>query len=505
MTVFDVVRLLRANIGLLVFSVVAGLALGYLYTSRLPVLYSSDASGYVVAGSAGSVGDSFAGSTLASQKASYYVALIGSRAVAERVAADLQKTNPGAPLPGLSASVALGAPILKVTAISSKPEIAQLGAAAGVKAVAEVADALEKGQAVNDPTKKPTGDSIIKLLPIDDAFLPGAPFTPNFKTNLLAGGFVGFVVGFILSILRRQVDRRLRHSEDAEKLTGASVLGVVPLVKELSGRDRGAAGELGAAAESLRQLRTNLRFVDIDHPPRCIVVTSATPGEGKSTIAANVARMVAASGVKTVLIDADLRRPMQARIFGADSDVGLTQVLLGDVPFAEALQPAGEENLFLMPAGRIPPNPSELLGSQKMAALMREMSEEYFVFLDAPPLLPVTDAGLLTAMVDGAILVFHTGKTYKEQAELCARVLERVGGRLLGTVLNMAPRRGLGSVYYGYGYGYYRSHYYYYRSEGKRTLLRRKSGTRGERSTTRNSRRDQAVRKTTRRRRSSVD
>ena len=160
-----------------------------------------------------------------------------------------------------------------------------------------------------------------------------------------------------------------------------------------------------------------------------------------------------------MLVDADLRRPVVAGIYGVDTQIGLAQVLVGDVTAEEALQESGIEHLKVMSAGRVPHNPSELLGSHRMQQLLQELSRDHLVVLDAPPLLPVTDAALLAAIADGAMVVFAVGQTYKEQARFAKRRLEQTGGRMLGVVLNRAPMRGLGAVVYGYGYGSYTSEY----------------------------------------------
>ena len=190
-----------------------------------------------------------------------------------------------------------------------------------------------------------------------------------------------------------------------------------------------------------------------------MVITSANEGEGKSTVAANLARVLATAGQDTVLIDADLRRPVVAGIYGVDTQVGLAQVLVGDLTAEEALQESGIDHLKVMSAGRVPHNPSELLGSQRMQHLLQELSRDHMVILDAPPLLPVTDAALLAAVADGAMVVFAVGHTYKEQARLAKRRLEQTGGRMLGVILNRAPMRGMGAVVYGYGYGSYTTEY----------------------------------------------
>ncbi len=172
------------------------------------------------------------------------------------------------------------------------------------------------------------------------------------------------------------------------------------------------------------------------------MVTSALAGEGKSTVSSNIARLVAQAGTPVLLIDADLRRPMIATTFEVDGAVGLTQALAGDVDVREVIIDSGMPNLSLLPAGRIPPNPSELLGSLRMKQFVDELSVDYLVILDAPPLLPVTDAGLLSAFCDGALLVQAAGKTQIEQSQQCRRILDQVGSRLLGVVLNKAPVKG---------------------------------------------------------------
>ena len=168
------------------------------------------------------------------------------------------------------------------------------------------------------------------------------------------------------------------------------------------------------------------------------------PGDGIGPeVTAATQRVLAAAGQKTMLIDGDLRRPMVSSIFDLDPAIGLTQVLAGDLTLEHTIQDPGFPNLRVIVAGRIPPNPSELLGSQRMQHMIEDLvSQGYLVLIDAPPLLPVTDAGLLSGTVDGAILVLAVGRTYKEQAKLASKVLDQVGGHLLGSVLNRAPQEG---------------------------------------------------------------
>lgn len=202
-------------------------------------------------------------------------------------------------------------------------------------------------------------------------------------------------------------------------------------------------------------LRTNLRYISTERPPRSLVITSAMQSEGKSTVAANLARVLSAAGQSVVLVDTDLRRPTAHETFDLENLVGLTEVLTGQAPLASAIQQGDHKNLAVITSGRVPPNPSELLGSRRMSAVIEALGEEYFVVLDAPPLLPVTDAGLLAVAADGAAVVYQHGRTHREQVGLCAKILEQVGAHYYGSILNMTPPKQMGSTIYGYGAGNY--------------------------------------------------
>jgi len=449
-TFLDFLRLTRANFLLILAAVTMGVLAMFVYTLQQPVVYTATSQGYVVVGAATTAGDLLTTMNLQQQKAESYVPLISDRRVADLVARSLDQDVPAEAIAGsLSASVASDSSLLSVTASSSTPEEARDLANAAVVALGTVARSVENAGLAEGEQEI----DLVKIVPGEEALLPGSPSSPDYQRNLLIGAAGGLVLGYALALLRRTVDRKVRNVGNVEEAGVGSVVGIIPLADPLSKGSRGVSEDLGVVAEAFRQLRTNLRFVDVDHPPRSIVVTSANAGEGKSTVSSNLARMMAAAGQPTLLIDADLRRPSLATTFGLDPAVGLTQVLVGDLAIEDVLQETSTPNLQVITAGRIPPNPSELLGSQRMHALVEELTKEFMVILDAPPLLPVTDAGLLTVTCDGALLVVAVGKTYVEQVELCGKVLGRVGGRLLGCVLNMAPSRGLGAVVYGYGGG----------------------------------------------------
>ncbi len=452
MTLLDFVRLTRVHVWMILVLVLTGLAGAYALTTRMPHVYKADASGYVrVSGASESTGEGLAANTLSGSKADSYLPLVTSRAVAQRAIDETGiDATPAAVAARVSAAVAPNSVILQVSATGPSPDEARVLADAVIAATAEEANRIET-------VGTDSSSALVRIVPIESA-LPGVQIAPDLRRNVLVGGVVGLVVAYLIVFARRQLDTRIRNVDDIEEATGSSVLGVVPAVRELKGEaGRGRLDRLGAAAESFRQLRTNLRFVGVDDPPRSIVVTSANAGEGKSTVSATLSRVLADAGRPVVIIDADLRRPMLASIFDVDGRVGLSQLLSGQVGLRDVLHDTDQPGLQIITAGRTPPNPSELLGSLRMRQLIDHLARDHTVILDAPPMLPVTDAGVLAAQTDGVLFVFAVGRTHKDQARVAARMMSRVEGRTLGVVLNLAPKRGLGSVEYGYG-GYASDH-----------------------------------------------
>lgn len=451
MTFEDLWKLTRRYWLLLTASLLVGVALagGYMLT-RTPV-YTATTVAYVVpidsGNSEASTGSAYSGSLLAQQKAKAWVPLITSTGTAKATIDSLKlDMSPEALAGRITAELADDTPSITVGASADSPRAAQRIADGVVTSAAAEARALEGKQAG------------VEIKPIQNADLPTAPSSPRPERILPVGGIIGLLVGYFVAFMRMRRDTRVRTPEDVEVHARTSVLAVVPETKDLAAQDRQVRGDANfATREALRQLRTNLRFVDVDHSPRTIVVTSARMSEGKSTIAANLARVLAASGQKVLLIDADLRRPTVAEVFDIDSDVGLSQVLAGSVRFEDAHQVLAP-NLIALSAGQIPPNPSELLGSDRMHQLLKAVREDYMVVLDAPPLLPVTDAALLTAHADGALLVVSAANTRQEHLERAVENLERVGGRVLGAVLNQVNTKRINRIVYGdaqYGHGQY--------------------------------------------------
>lgn len=441
----DFLHLVRQRrLGMLVILVSTVLCVAAWTESREPE-YTSAASGIVTTTDSQSIAESYSGSILAQSMAKSYLMLFTSRTVAQQVIDELGlDMTPEQLMSRLTATLPTGTVTIRVEATAASPQLARDIANAAVAAAA---------QQIREFQGRPTGTGGIKVVPVEPAGLPTSPSFPVRTTTYGAGLLAGLVLAFSWALLRQRTDTKLRSMVDIEGVVGNAALGVVPVSKPLSEENRALGGGRGArlAAEAFRQMRTNLRFVAVDRPPRAIVVTSSVAGEGKSTVAANLARVIARGGDPVVLIDADLRRPSLQTIFDLDEAVGLTQVLAGSISLVDVLQDGDEENLRLIPSGRLPHNPSELLGSQRMRALVAELAEANYVIIDSPPLLPVTDAALLAASADGALLVCRSGRIRRAHLVQSLRNLRAVDARLLGVVVN-GVNTGRGAMRNGYGY-----------------------------------------------------
>lgn len=464
MTILDVIRLLRRSWLSVAIGLLIGLVIAAAYTLTRPTTYVAESRGVVVAGSTISVGDTMSGDTVTVSRASMYASLVNSSAVAQR--ANRTLASQGITRDGeVTATANQGEPFVYIRAEGPTARDAQALANATLSSLRSEALRLEtfgRTQGQELPEEELRRMTSINVLPYQPASLPSSPERPGLIRNLILGGTAGAILGGLIAFARRALDARIRSQEQVELLTGKAVLGVIPETKSLKIRKGQASKRVsGAAGEALRQLRTNLRFVSVDAPPRSVVVTSPAPGDGKSTVAAQLARLLAVAGQPVVLIDCDLRRPTQGDQFNVDSAVGVTQVLAGDVSLEDALVESGTRGLQILPAGRIPPNPSELVGSNAMHTLIERLAANHMVIIDAPPVLAVTDGALLSAAADGTILVTRLGRTHRAALEQSAKLLDQTKARVLGVVLNAASKRSLTDGAYSYtGYtGYYKDYY----------------------------------------------
>jgi len=311
---------------------------------------------------------------------------------------------------------------------------------------------------------------------VDPGIRPKYPVKPNKKLNLALGLIVGLVFGISLACLVEYFDTTIKNWEDVSKRLDLPMLGSIPRIRPSKSaridKSHGAAALYGESlishsdskspiSEAYKTIRTNIQYFDITDKMQTLLFTSPGPKEGKSTTVSNLAVTLSQQGVKTLIVDADLRKPVMARTFRMSKTPGLTDILVGKANLSMCIAETGIENLYLLPSGTIPPNPSELLSSSKMTELLELLREAFpIVLLDSPPVLAVTDASILAQKTDGVVLVIRSEVTEEEAAVMAKHHLEHVKARIIGCVINDFNFE---TSYYRKGY--YQYYTYYSRSE----------------------------------------
>jgi capsular exopolysaccharide synthesis family protein len=296
----------------------------------------------------------------------------------------------------------------------------------------------------------------VKVSVVRPPSVPTAPISPKPVRNVALGLVLGLMLGLGAALLRDLLDTSIRGERDVKDVTDETVIGGIMYDADSSKRPLIVQSEPhGPRSEAFRVLRTNLQFIDAATHPRSMTFTSSLPGEGKTTTTANLAISMAAGGSRVCVVEGDLRRPRMLRYMGMEGSVGLTNVLIGQAELADVLQPFGESNIQVLGAGQIPPNPSELLGSEAMARTVRELEAMFdYVIIDAPPLLPVTDAAVLSTITGGVVVVVGCDIVHKEQLNRGLESLRAVNGNVLGLVVNRIPTKGADAESYYYSEGY---------------------------------------------------
>ncbi|RMF60098.1 MAG: polysaccharide biosynthesis tyrosine autokinase [Calditrichaeota bacterium] len=327
---------------------------------------------------------------------------------------------------------------------------------------------------------------------VDPAIEPKFPVSPKKKLNLLLGAVIGIGLGIGLTILLEFFDDSIKNPDELERM-GLPILSIIPQISQdelsrpkvaVNGNGELNEGEViesqlithfdpkSPISEAYRTLRTNIQFQNLGTDNLSLLVTSSAPKEGKSTTLANLAITMAQMGSRVLIVDTDLRRPVVHSIFKLKKDKGITNYLMGKLPFEDIVKPSFVENLYIVTSGPLPPNPSELLASEAMENFVQEARNNFDVVLfDSPPIIAVTDAALLSSKVEGVILVIRAHQTQKEAVKRAKTLLDNVHARIIGCLLNSVDiERAYGSYYYYYYYHYY-SYYGHDLKRRKRTKI----------------------------------
>lgn len=420
----------------------SGLVLGLLAGAAVcvfsPIQYTAVATSFVTVADRvdENQGEIFQGSQFAVQRVKSYARLVDSPRVLGPVRAEL-----GLPLTyrELARRVDVNSPpetvLMEVSVEDASP----------VRAV-RIADAVseELGEVIEDlETASGSSVSSVRVSLAQPATRPSDPSSPRVLLTLLLGAAVGLAAGLVAAVLRHHLDRRIKTTEDVREQTGMSPLGTTLYQPEAKRRPLVALDWRSVSAERYRTIRTALKFAAVDRHLRHFVVTSAVSGEGKTSVASNLAISWAQTGAAVCLVEADMRRPAVSRFFGVEGTLGLSDVLVGEVSLDDVLLPWNHSMLTVLPAGSLPPDPAALLGSSAMHGLVDTLRTRFDVVIyDSPPVLSVTDGIVLAEQVDGVVLVLRAGTSRREHVAAVVEALRHARLTLFGTVLNGARSRG---------------------------------------------------------------
>ncbi|WP_194409370.1 polysaccharide biosynthesis tyrosine autokinase [Microbacterium cremeum] len=451
MELTDYIRILRKNWVIILVATLVGVGAGAAWSVTRTPKYEASSTVFVSTQTGSTIGELQQGSNFTQSRVQTYAALVSTPLVMNPVIAELDLgTTAGSLASKVSASAAVNTTLITITVTDTDPiEAADIANALA----ASLTDAVEQIEAVEAPDGSQS--SPVRLSRVRDALPPLEPSSPNLLLDVAIGGLIGFAVGICVVVLRVVLDTRIRAPRDLEELTDRPIIGMIAFDPKAKERPLIVhADPLSPRAESFRAMRTNLQFLDMGQKAS-FVVTSSVPTEGKSTTTINLAIALADAGKRVALLDTDLRKPKVAEYLGIEGGAGLTDVLIGRAALADVMLPWGNRQLYVLPAGKVPPNPSELLGSDRMHALLDVFERDFDIVLcDAPPLLPVTDAAILAKATSGAIVIVAAGRTNRQQLAGALDALDTVGAHVAGLAMTMVPTRGPDSYAYGYGYGY---------------------------------------------------
>jgi capsular exopolysaccharide synthesis family protein len=429
----DYARLLRRSWFLLVIGALVGLLAGLLYAGHQRPVFQADVAVVVSTGQSANVSDLNAGAVFAQQAVKTYATVATSPLVLDPVISKLGlDTTPAALQGAITTSIPLDTTALTISVQDGSPARAASIANA-------ISDSLKSAVSEISPATSRSAD--VTVTRIQPAVIPTTPISPKVPLDAAIGLLVGLVLGLGATAVREALGVRVRDENDVAGLTTRPIIGRILFDRSVRTQPLlFAADPTSTAAESFRALRTALHFLEFDGGTPSFVVTSSIESEGKSVAAANLAIAMGTAGQRVVVVDADLRRPQLGAYFGIDSTLGLSDVLVGDAELDDVLQVRDDGRTTVLPAGAVPPNPTELIQSKAMVRLLEELERRFAaVIIDGPPLLPVSDSGILAKLTGGAVLVAATSKVTRSQLRSALRDLDGIGAKVVGIVLTMVP------------------------------------------------------------------
>lgn len=436
MTLADYFRVLRVRARVWIVCVLLGLGLAGLYNYLATVKYTATATSFVlVTASDPTSPDNFQNSQFAVQRVKSYASLVSSPDVVLPVLSDLQlDLTPRELREMISVSSPAETVLMEFSATDTDAERAALIANA---------TATELGSLIEE-IETPADGAVpnVKVTLTQPAEVPLEPSAPRTALNLLLGLVAGLAIGFVAALARHALDRRVKTPDDVRAVTGIAPLGSTLRNRASRRAPLVVLDHRSASAERYRTVRSALKFAMVDSSLRHVVISSPHAGDGKTTVACNLALSWAQSGARVCLVEADLRRPGVSTMLDIDGTVGLSEVLVGDVELDEVLVPWDDGLITVLPAGSLPPDPAALLGSDSMGSLVATLRDRFdLVIYDTAPMIMVTDAVVLGRAVDGVVLVVNAGVTTRDRLAACIDILESSRVPLLGTVLGSVRLR----------------------------------------------------------------
>ncbi|HEY3374406.1 MAG TPA: polysaccharide biosynthesis tyrosine autokinase [Candidatus Aquicultor sp.] len=385
-----------------------------------------------VAGGNQQVDESYQAMLLSQQLAKTFTQIALSRSVAQRVIDDQQlKTPPEELKSRVEAVLVKDTQLIQITVTDTDSVRAALLANTYAKIL------------INVVKQSVAASSFISMAVVDQATAPLKPVSPRPVFNLVLGIIFGILVGISSTLVLEQLDTTVKDPEQLEELIKIAALGRIPVTK----KPLLLVGDDFDSSEFYRSLRTNLQYLNFDRSIRTIVITSANMGEGKTTVSVNLATVFAKADNKVLLIDCDMRRPMAGKVLNRNG-VGLSGVLAGKDEIASVVKATDVEGLWIITSGAMPPNPADLLDSERMASILGELKEAFdIIIMDCPPILGIADTVILASKADAVLLVAYASKTKKHDIVLARDSLDKVGARILGFVTN--------GVHFNKKHGYY--------------------------------------------------